>query len=59
MDDIKAKNLLLNKTCQTCASQKSHKDGENFCVRYLGEACGWQWWPQDIENTCEDWNNGQ
>jgi len=56
MDDIKAKNLLLNKTCQTCKAQKSHGDTEKFCVRYLGEAIGKQWWPIEKENTCEDWN---
>lgn len=56
MDNI-AKNLLLDKTCQTCIAQKSSSEGTELCVRYLGEACGWQWWPRNKENTCEDWKN--
>lgn len=51
-DEI-AKNLLLNKTCDNCNTQKSISDKQ--CVRYLGEACGWQWWEMAEENTCEDW----
>lgn len=55
-EDSITKNLLLDKTCKTCKARKSHGDDGNFCIRYLGEACGWQWWPQDKNNTCEDWN---
>jgi len=58
-EDIVAKSFLTDRNCQTCKTRKSVEDNVPYCVRYLGEAVGWQWWPQDKENTCEDWTDKQ
>jgi hypothetical protein len=50
-----AKNILLDRTCDTCSAQKVTDSGIKTCRRWLGEACGLQWWPRPDENTCEDW----
>lgn len=57
MDDVAAKNLLINKSCDVCRARKTEDSGGKFCVRWLGEACGWQWMPRPSENTCEDWTD--
>lgn len=56
----KALNILLDRTCETCSAQKTLSPDNNgimkrFCRIYMGEACGWQWWKRDADNTCENW----
>lgn len=42
------------KICETC--ERRNVDSPNkICWKYLGEAVGWQWWPQAEENTCNQW----
>jgi hypothetical protein len=43
--------LLKGADCKTC--QINQRDDE--CVRWLGEAVGWQWWPRDKRGFCEDY----
>ena len=54
MEEVEtAKSLLEGKSCENCKRQKS----EEMCVRWLGEACGWQWWNKAEEGVCDDWTN--
>ena len=46
-----AKYLLDGKSCESCTRQK---DGDS-CVRFMGEAFGWQWWQKAREGVCDDW----
>ena len=54
-----AKSLLLNRSCQTCQTQKGTQTEKGkevrTCVQYLGEAVGWQWWPRCKDGTCDSW----
>ncbi len=54
-EEVDAKNILINKICQTCGTQKFNENGKIYCNQWLGEAIGWQWWPQAENGTCENW----
>ncbi len=52
-----AKNVLSDRTCETCVAKQGHVHPDDVCYRWLGEAVGWQWWPRDKNGTCEDWTD--
>ena len=47
MDDIKAKNLLLDKNCYNCEHFNSHPYGGDACISYN------RLFPSEL--TCKDW----
>ncbi len=48
-NDKIAKNILLDKTCETCTKQN-----DKYCLQFF-DAFGWQWWPVAKEHTCDNW----
>lgn len=61
-ENIIAKNLLLERTCENCKQhgppEWSLKDRQTIprsCMYWYGEACGWQWRATPEERTCESW----
>ncbi len=38
--------------CSEC-----NKRDEDSCVQWLGEACGWQWWPRTKNSWRDCWEN--
>jgi hypothetical protein len=63
MDRQIFKNLLEGKVCLNCSRvRESHETKvrfveEKYCLRFLGESIGWQWWPTSKDKTCEDWKS--
>jgi hypothetical protein len=47
-----AKNILEDRVCENCV----HEQTEILCHKWMGEACGWQYWSKPDEGTCEDWS---
>jgi hypothetical protein len=50
-EDEVAKNLLADKTCETCKTAK----GKGVCASWWGEAVGWQVGPMNKNDTCDQW----